>query len=153
MFVAFIWLTIVEYRQPVSALTISLTSALLLVGTSEGLIHVYDVASHQLLRSFSAHTGLSITYLRTMLKPPDLTGHVSLSLSAGGSADAKDMIPVKPVAPFQRMQDPKAREAHEVTLMLPVQPSVSNVFSVTFCSTDRRCRDPRRPSFHTQRKS
>lgn len=59
-----------------------------------------------------------------MLKPPDLVGHVSLSLGAGTSADAKDSVPVRPVAPFQRMQDPKAREAHEVALQLPVQLTV-----------------------------
>ncbi|KAH8093781.1 WD40 repeat-like protein [Cristinia sonorae] len=109
--------------QPISTITLSLTSSLLLVGTCDGHIHIYDVASHQLLRSISTHKGTSITYLRTMLKSPDLVGHVSLSLSIGSSTDAKDSIPVRPVAPFQRMQDPKTREAHEVSLMLAVQPS------------------------------
>ncbi|THH30707.1 hypothetical protein EUX98_g3472 [Antrodiella citrinella] len=58
-----------------------------------------------------------------MLKPPDLIGHVSLSLSPGGSAEAKEGLPQIPVASFQRMQDPKVREAHEVALKLPAQPS------------------------------
>lgn len=64
-----------------------------------------------------------------MLKPPDLVGHVSLSLSTTSTSDMKDVIPVKPVAPFQRMQVPKAREDHEVALILPVQPDVSNAQS------------------------
>ena len=51
-----------------------------------------------------------------MIKPPDLIGHISLDFR---SADTKDTIPVKPVMPFQRMRDAKAREAHEVTMMLP----------------------------------
>ncbi|OJA12435.1 hypothetical protein AZE42_08093 [Rhizopogon vesiculosus] len=42
-----------------------------------------------------------------MLKPPDLIGHISLSLNLGSSFDAKDV---------------KAREAHEVMMMLPVPP-------------------------------
>lgn len=90
---------------------------MLLAGTSTGLIHVYDIASHQLLRTLSAHKGMQITHLTTMLRPPDLVGHVSLSLTAGG--DAKEGISVRPVVPFQRIRDAKAREAHEVSLILP----------------------------------
>lgn len=71
-----------------------------------------------------------------MLKPPDLVGHVSLTLSASTSADAKDAVPVKHVAPFQRMQDPKAREAHEVALMLPTQPFVSAIKHIVPNKTD-----------------
>lgn len=106
-----------------------MTSSLLLVGTAAGLIHLYDIASHQLLRSISAHKGMSITFLATMLKPPDLVGHISLSLNVSSSADAKDVVPVRPVAPFQRMKDPRAREAHEVTMMLPIQNEVTHCLS------------------------
>ena len=54
-----------------------------------------------------------------MLKPPDLIGHISLSLNLGSFSDAKDVIPVRPVVPFYRMKDTKARDAHEVTMMAP----------------------------------
>ncbi|KAG2070200.1 WD40 repeat-like protein [Suillus decipiens] len=112
---------LITVDQPITVLTISLTSSLLLVGTATGLIHIYDIASHQLLRTISTHKGMSISHLTTMLKPPDLVGHVSLSLNLGSSADAKDIIPMRPVVPFHRMKDSKAREAHEVAMMLPVQ--------------------------------
>ena len=115
--------------EGITALSISMTSSLLLVGTGSGLIHLYDIASHQLLRSISAHKGMSITFLATMLKPPDLVGHISLSLNVSSSADAKDVVPVRPVAPFQRMKDPRAREAHEVTMMLPIQNEVTHCLS------------------------
>ena len=59
-----------------------------------------------------------------MLKPPDLVGHISLSLNVGSFSDTKDIIPVRPVVPFHRMKDAKAREAHEVMMMLPVQVAV-----------------------------
>ena len=52
-----------------------------------------------------------------MVKPPDLVGHLSLEIKAG--SEAKDVIPVKPVAPFQKIRDAKARDAHEVTLIWP----------------------------------
>ncbi|KAI0091715.1 WD40 repeat-like protein [Irpex rosettiformis] len=109
---------LISVKQPITTMTISLSSSLILVGTETGLIHVYDIASHQLLRSISTHKGFSITHLSTMLKPPDLIGHVSLSLSASGPLDSRESIPVRPVATFQRVRDPKAREAHEVTMML-----------------------------------
>jgi pre-rRNA-processing protein IPI3 len=59
-----------------------------------------------------------------MLKPPDLIGHISFTLACNSVADAKDVIPVKPVSPFQRIRDPKAREAHEVLMLLPAQNTV-----------------------------
>jgi pre-rRNA-processing protein IPI3 len=117
-------LTRFPYSQPITALTISLTGSLLLVGTATGLVHLYDIASHQLLRTISTHKGMSISHLATMLKPPDLIGHVSLSLNVGSFSDAKDVIPVRPVVPFHRMKDAKARDAHEVMMMLPVQVEV-----------------------------
>lgn len=111
-------------RQPVTTMAISLTGTSLLVGTETGHINIYDILSHQLLRTISSHKGMSITYLTTMLKPVDLIGHVSLSLNVRNMLDAKDVIPVKPVMPFQRMKDAKLRDVHEVTMMLPVQNSV-----------------------------
>jgi pre-rRNA-processing protein IPI3 len=108
-------------------MAISLTSTYLLVGTSNGAIHLYDLPSHQLLRTISAHKGLSITYLTSILKPPDLIGHVSLDLKISSMSDANDALPAKPVQPFQRMKDPKAREAHEVHMLLHAKTNVSRL--------------------------
>ncbi|KAF8449110.1 WD40-repeat-containing domain protein [Boletus edulis BED1] len=111
---------LIDVGQPVTALCISLNGSLLLVGTASGLIHVYDISSHQLLRTISTHKGLSISFLATMLKPPDLVGHISLSLNVASTADARDVMPVRPVASFHRMKDMNARELHEVSMMLPI---------------------------------
>ncbi|KAJ7880351.1 WD40 repeat-like protein [Mycena olivaceomarginata] len=112
---------LITVGEPVVSITISLTSTLLLAGTSTGIIHIYDIPSHQLLRSISTHKGFSIAHLATMLKPPDLIGHVSLSINAGHSSES---IPVRHVAPFQRMRDAKSRDAHDITMILPVQDNV-----------------------------
>jgi pre-rRNA-processing protein IPI3 len=95
-----------------------------LVGTSTGIIQVYDIPSHQLLRTISSSKdkGLSITYLASLLKPPDLIGHISLNV--GDTRGGIDAIPVKPILPFQRMKDAKNRESHEVSVLLPVQDTV-----------------------------
>ena len=110
-------------------MTFSLTGSSLLVGTEGGLVHSYDVASHQLLRTISSHKGGAITFLRSIIKPIDLVGHISLNLHVNGTADAKDVIPVRPIQPFQRTKDAKSRDAHEVTMMLPTVRSVSIVCS------------------------
>jgi pre-rRNA-processing protein IPI3 len=126
--------------EPVTAMTISLTGSSLLVGTEGGLVHLYDVASHQLLRAISSHKGGAITFLRSILKPIDLVGHVSLNLHVNGATDAKDVIPVRPILPFQRTRDAKLRDTHEVAIMLPTVRSVSSVGSsmsrdlIMFCS-------------------
>ncbi|KAF8920803.1 WD40-repeat-containing domain protein [Mucidula mucida] len=131
---------LISVGQEVTCLSISLTSSLLLVGTSSGSINIYDIASHQLLRTITAHKGFSITHLQTMLKPPDLVGHISLSLSLGASSDARDVIPVKPVLPFQRMRDPKTREMHEVSVLLPARGSLYDE-EESFYSTSLFLRD------------
>ncbi|PPQ62868.1 hypothetical protein CVT24_006266 [Panaeolus cyanescens] len=106
---------LITVGHPISSMCISLTSGILVVGTSDGQIILYDIPSHQVLRTITQHKGYSINYLQTMLKPPDLIGHTNLTETA---IDTKDVIPVKPVLPFQRMRDPKARDAHEVTVVL-----------------------------------
>lgn len=135
-----------------STLTMSLTSSMLLAGTLTGLIHIYDVASHQLLRTLSTHKGMSITYLSTMLRPPDLVGHINLSLSAGSAIENKESIPVRPVVPFQRIRDAKTREAHDVSLVLPQTEvrflSRPNFSNLTYSGRRRQAR-----SSHTQRQS
>lgn len=97
-------------------MAISLSSANLLVGTADGLIHTYDIPSHQLMRTILTHKGAPITHIQTMIKPPDLVGHITLEIAIG--SDPKDIIPVKPIMPFHRIRDVKAREGHEVTVML-----------------------------------
>jgi pre-rRNA-processing protein IPI3 len=102
----------------VTSMTISLTSSLLIVGTSTGLIQLYDISSHQLLRTISQHKGMAITFLMAMLKPPDLVGHVRLGLALGANAaEIRENIPVKPIVPFQKMRDVKSREAHSVAML------------------------------------
>ena len=110
-------------------MTVSLTGSSLLVGTEGGLVRLYDIASHQLLRTIVSHKGGPITFLRSILKPIDLVGHVSLNLHVNGATDAKDVIPVRPILPFQRIKDAKQRDAHEVTTMLPAVRSVSRTAS------------------------
>ncbi|KAH9975991.1 WD40 repeat-like protein [Lactifluus volemus] len=131
---------IVSVGEPVTALALSLTGALLLAGTAIGNVHVYDVPSHQLLRTINAHPGpgLAITYLATLLKPLDLVGHVHL----GGDKDGG--IPVRPILPFQRMREARSREAHEVTMILPHAQKVrllARVYSVTAYSREELLRD------------
>ena len=106
-------------------MTLSLYSSQLLVGTSEGYIHIYDIVSRQLLRSISTHKDYSISYLKSMLKPPDLIGSVYLDFNI--NHHMKDLFPPKPVLPFQRIRDPKSREAHEISILLPGALDVSCV--------------------------
>jgi len=108
----------ISVGQCVSAMAISLNASTLIVGTGNGLVNAYDIASHQLLKSISSHKGLTITHLAAMLRPPDLYGHISVSLTTS-NVGTKELLQTKPIAPFQRIRDPKAREAHEVLMMLP----------------------------------
>jgi len=128
---------LVSVGEPITALCLSLTGAMLLAGTALGNVHVYDVPSHQLLRTINAHPGpgLAVTHLTTLLKPPDLVGHVRLDGDKDGG------IPVRPIVPFQRMREERPREAHEVTMMLPHAPKATTHDSVTACPREELLRD------------
>lgn len=128
---------LISVGHPVTTLAISLTSSLLLVGTATGLVQTYDIASHQLLRTLTAHKGMVITHLTALLRPPDLIGHISLTLAAG--TETKE-VPVRPVVPFQRMRDAKTREAHDVAMMLPVRESTNSQVFFSY-SRDEMLRD------------
>ncbi|KAJ8094611.1 Pre-rRNA-processing protein ipi3 [Marasmius tenuissimus] len=130
---------LINVGDPITSIAISMASSLL-VGTSSGLIHIYDIPSHQLMRTITTHKGFSITYLSTLLKPVDLIGHISLTLNVGSSADSRDAIPVHPVVPFQRIRDMKTRELHEVSMILPTQDHVYDDESA-FYSEDSLLRD------------
>lgn len=92
-------------------------------------MHVYDIASQQLLRTISPSKdkaqGLAVTHIECMLKPPDLIGHISFSVNVSGVSNARDVMPTRPVVPFQRFRDVKTREAHEVLMMIPAQDEVN----------------------------
>ncbi|KAG7093749.1 hypothetical protein E1B28_007400 [Marasmius oreades] len=111
---------LITVEDPVTCMVISMSSSLL-VGTSSGLIHIYDIPTHQLMRTITTHKGFSIAYLSTMLKPVDLIGHISLTMDVGGSADANNVIPIRPVVAFQRIRDVKTRDLHEVSMLLPMR--------------------------------
>ncbi|EJU03527.1 WD40 repeat-like protein [Dacryopinax primogenitus] len=100
-------------EQPLRSLTISLTSAMLLAGTIDGSILIYDIPSHQLIRSLNVHKGYTIDMVATLLRPPDLLGHAPL-----GFGNKEEQIPILPIAAFQRVKDQRARERHDVPMML-----------------------------------
>ncbi|KZT43257.1 WD40 repeat-like protein [Sistotremastrum suecicum HHB10207 ss-3] len=107
---------LISVGQSITTISISLTAQVLFVGTENGLIHIYDIFSKQLLRSISNHKGQPITRVASMMKPPDLMGHINLE----EGILSRDPLPLKPVLHFQRMRDPKARERHTVSIMLPI---------------------------------
>lgn len=97
---------------------------MLLAGTATAKIHIYDVPSHQLLRTISLGSAalpanapnFHVTCLHPMLRPADLVGHVALGSGVFGKAESETVV--RPVAVFQRVRDRKARERHEVGVIL-----------------------------------
>ncbi|KDQ18934.1 hypothetical protein BOTBODRAFT_63086 [Botryobasidium botryosum FD-172 SS1] len=114
---------LISVGQPVTSLAISLTSSTLIVGTSTGQVNLYDIASHQLLRTFiqPQQSGLAITHVGSMLKPADLIGHIRLNDSPAAGGDKDSAPPIRPITAFQRVRDMKVHANHEVTMMLPIQ--------------------------------
>ena len=82
-------------------------------------MHVYDVRSHQLLRTISVHKGARIAHLEALSKPPDLIGHVSLVRSAQSEA-----LQPRPIVALQRTRDAGARTRRDVSIVLGAQQKV-----------------------------
>jgi len=98
-----------------TCMSLSMNANHLLIGLETGLVHIYDVSSHQLLRTITNHKGQPIIKVGTIIKPSDLMGHVEF----GETSVLKEDVPIRPLLPFQRVRDPRAREAHEVSVLLP----------------------------------
>ncbi|KAF8317122.1 WD40 repeat-like protein [Clavulina sp. PMI_390] len=101
--------------DPITCMTISLTSSLLVLGTTTGHIIFFDIKSHQRTKTIDCQKGFSVHSLQMMIKPQDLMGHAII----GAAKNDSNSIPIRTVKEFQRIRDPKAREAHEVSLLLP----------------------------------
>lgn len=95
-------------------MTISLTTSLLIVGTAAGRILVYDIKSHQLIRTINCAKDFVVNSLQVMLKPQDLMGHATI----GAAKNDSSVVPIRSVTAFQRTRDSKMREAHEVPILL-----------------------------------
>ncbi|KAG8878044.1 Pre-rRNA-processing protein ipi3 [Tulasnella sp. 331] len=100
---------LINIEHEILSMTLSMTGSILLIGTATGQVHIYDVASHQLLKTVNTHQGFRATHLSTFIKPSDLTGHVTI-----GSASHLDTIPLYPITSFHRIRDATARTAHEI---------------------------------------
>ncbi len=99
-----------------------MTGSNLIVGTATGLIQIYDIASHQLLRALTVPQAFPVTHVETFIKPAELAGSLTLGVST-----QLDSFPNRPISSFHRTKDPKARKAHEVPVIFPdsLQTSVS----------------------------
>ncbi|WVR09162.1 hypothetical protein IAU60_006224 [Kwoniella sp. DSM 27419] len=105
---------VISTKTPITALSLSLSSTHLLVGTNEGSIQLHSLPSHQHLRTLSPHAG-PVTYLTTLLRPADL---ISTSHPGGQKAD---QWPIMEVKPFERMKSRQPQLTQAVTMRL--QPS------------------------------
>lgn len=128
---------LITVGHSVGCMAISLTGSSLLVGTSSpsastsstpsssttsqaSKLLIYDIPSHQLIRSIAMPKDFGITSLQVMLKPQDLMGHATLSMGTGGAKSEKDnTVPIRSITAFSRTRDPKTREAHEVLILPP----------------------------------
>ncbi|KAG8942725.1 Pre-rRNA-processing protein ipi3 [Tulasnella sp. 424] len=106
---------LISAGQEATSLAISFTGSTLLVGTATGVVQVYDIPSHQLIRSINVQQGFAVTHVCSFLKPLDLVGQMTI-----GGPSTTDNIPVRPISSFHRIRDQASRDAHEVPVMLPI---------------------------------
>ena len=107
-------ITFSRERDTINCMVISLTSSYLVVGTSSARILIYDIASHQLIHTINTPKDFAVNSVQVMLKPQDLLGHATI-----GTAKNDANTPIRSVASFQRTRDPKARNVHNILLLLP----------------------------------
>jgi pre-rRNA-processing protein IPI3 len=94
----------------------------LLVGTSTSHIHIVNLPSLQLVRTVPAPASNSgpISFISTLLRPPDLVGRIGGAQENNGAAgpDADDEWPVRPVGPLGRTIVPKEGQARQRSVLV-----------------------------------
>ncbi|KAJ9116354.1 hypothetical protein QFC22_004795 [Naganishia vaughanmartiniae] len=100
----------ISLGAPITALALSKSQSHLISGTANGHIHIHSLPSHQHLRTITSHTGVPVTHLSTLTRPPDLVGSVSLrdaanaATSTSGGLAGAGAWPVIEVRQFERMK-------------------------------------------------
>ncbi|CAG8645129.1 15547_t:CDS:2 [Funneliformis caledonium] len=80
------------HNSAITALALSYDASLLLAGSKDGTLMIWDISSKQMIKKFSLHKG-PITNLFTFLKPPDLISSTS---------NLSNKIMIQPIQLFQR---------------------------------------------------
>ncbi|CAG8546894.1 4348_t:CDS:2 [Funneliformis mosseae] len=80
------------HNSAITALALSYDASLLLAGSKDGTLMIWDISSKQMIKKFSHHKG-PITNLFTFLKPPDLISSTS---------NLSNKIMIQPIQLFQR---------------------------------------------------
>jgi len=108
----------ISLDHAITCLSISLSQTHLITGTASGEIHIHALPSHQHTRTILTHVGSPISHISTMLRPPDLIGHISLTAAMHGGLN-KDGWPVMEVRPLERMRvGQRQRLEQEIGVML-----------------------------------
>lgn len=134
----------------ITSLALSIASNVLYAGTSDGFIEVYDVRSHQQLRTLNNLKNFPITNLKTILKPIDLGGvNSSASLTSnvtGSTAAAMSNLP--PILPFGNLKKTiNGDEKEDHTIQIKCKSNrVFDDFFDDFINTDN---DDLQPSIKT----
>ncbi|KAG8974954.1 Pre-rRNA-processing protein ipi3 [Tulasnella sp. 425] len=76
---------LISAGQEATSLAISFTGSTLLVGTATGVVQVYDIPSHQLIRSINVQQGFAVTHVCSFLKPLDLVGQMTIEIKLRGT--------------------------------------------------------------------
>ncbi|CAG8465532.1 2341_t:CDS:2 [Ambispora gerdemannii] len=80
----------------ITAITLSYDSTILLSASEDGTVLIWDIASRQMLKTFTYHKG-PVTNLSVFLKPPELS-------TIGSSVTASNKIPIPHISPFKKVQ-------------------------------------------------
>ncbi|WWC64154.1 uncharacterized protein I303_106762 [Kwoniella dejecticola CBS 10117] len=108
-----------KVKISITSMTLSISSTTLLIGCSDGTIHLYSLPSHQHLRTLSSHSG-PITHLSTLLKPVDLLISGGGSSSSGGvKGKVLEEYPIMEIKNFERMKSQNVKTNHNITIKLP----------------------------------
>ncbi|KAK8843430.1 hypothetical protein IAR55_007087 [Kwoniella newhampshirensis] len=109
---------VITLKTPITALSLSISTTHLLLGTSLGTISIHSLPSHQHLRTLSPHSG-PISSLSTMIRPPDLISAPGTSSSGIGSGgNRSENWPMMEIKPLERMKVRSAKEVQESTILL-----------------------------------
>ncbi|RIA98137.1 WD40-repeat-containing domain protein [Glomus cerebriforme] len=80
------------HSSSITTLALSYDATLLLSGSQDGTLMIWDITSKQMIKNFSHYKG-PITNLFTFIKPPDLVSSIN---------NLSNKIPIQPIQLFQR---------------------------------------------------
>ncbi|KYQ93415.1 WD40 repeat-containing protein [Tieghemostelium lacteum] len=125
--------TFIGHTKSISSLNISMDGSLLISGSLDGVVNIWDTFSRQVIRSFANHIKGSITSISVLFNPID-----PLNFNVAGLENKKSFEPIQPFEKYSGNSGTTTTTGTQSRTTLPVKLKHQDLENDTFTQNSNR---------------